>query len=88
MFVDSLFCFCCFFFVASNFLRLLFVVISGNGQREGDRVRAELNALGDPATRAKNPLWADRDKAQVFATLRERVRQVPRFADFCGKVLR
>ena len=51
-------------------------------------MRAELNALGDPATQAKNPLWADRDKAQVFATLRERVGQVPRFADFCGNVLR
>ena len=51
-------------------------------------MQAELAALEEPTTQSKNPLWADRDKARVFATLRERVGQVPHLVDFCEKVLR
>ena len=59
----------------------------GDGKLEGERVRAEMKALRDAATQAKNPLWADRDKAQVFATLRERVGQVPCFVEFYSSIL-
>ena len=51
-------------------------------------MQAELDALDEPVTQSKNPLWADKVKARVFATLRERVGQVSRLVDFCEKVLR
>ena len=51
-------------------------------------MQAELDSLDEPATQSKNPLWADRDKARVFAILRDRVGQVPRLVDFCERVLR
>ena len=63
-------------------------VVRGDGIGESDLVQAKLATLDEPVTQLKNPLWADRDKARVFATLRERVGQVPRLVDFCEKVLR
>ena len=51
-------------------------------------IRAELDALDHPATQSKNPLWSDREKARVLAILRERIPQVPRVVNSCGKVLR
>ena len=51
-------------------------------------VQDELSHLEDPAVQSKNPLWANRDRARVFGTFRERVGKVPKVIDFCGRVLR
>ena len=74
--------------VTSDCQTICLTVVYGDGGRDGEVVQAELATLGDPATQSKNPLWADRDRARVFSTLRERVWKVPRIVDICGRVLR
>ena len=51
-------------------------------------MRSELSRLRDPSIQSKNQLWADEDKARIFALLRERVEQVPKAIGFCERALR
>ena len=47
-----------------------------------------MTSLGDPVVQARNPLWADQEKARVFATLRVRVGRMSSFVKSCSDVLR
>ena len=67
---------------------ILLAVASSDGRREGEVVQAELSSLLDPLIQSKNPLWANMDRARVFVILRERVGQVLKIIDFCGRVIR
>ena len=65
-----------------------FAAFSNDHKEEAEIVRAELTSLGDPVVQARNPLWADRDKARVFGILRVRIGRVSSLVKSCGGVLR